>query len=168
MQMHILSFPRTPSARALRGGVAGRTPHSCLIHEAAAHQFCRRLISVVTPLIFSHVEAVAASACRVSTVAHHRLLHPSCSWGELRDTAMGMFFCFFFKDISALCDVTCDGTEIAILKRLFLLIKKKKHLRPFFPFPFPPRRPRLKASSHDDNDIRPLTAASLTGNRMAN
>lgn len=122
--MHILSFPRTPSARALRGASPTERPTHAWFMRPPFN------LGGDTFDIFPR-----QSRRRLSLQS----LHPSCSWGELRDTAMGtfFFFLFFFKDISALCDVTDDGTEIAISKLLFLLIRKKAP-EAFFPFLSPP------------------------------
>lgn len=130
MQMHILSFPRTPSARALRGASPTERPTHAWFMRPPFN------LGGDTFDIFPR-----QSRRRLSLQS----LHPSCSWGELRDTAMGtFFFCFFFKDISALCDVTDDGTEIAILKLLFLLIRKKAP-EAFFPFLPPPQTPTTES-----------------------
>lgn len=156
MQMHILSFLRTPSARALRGASPTERP---------THAWFMRPPFNLGGDTFDIFPRQSRRRLSLQSL-NRRTPSPAPPILQLRWAQGYSDGNVFFKDISALCDVTDDGTEIAILKLLFLLIRKK-HLRPFF-LSFPPRRPRLKASSHDDNDIRPLTATLLTGNSLAN
>lgn len=158
--MHILSFPRTPSARALRGASPTERP---------THAWFMRPPFNLGGDTFDIFPRQSRRRLSLQSL-NRRTPSPAPPILQLR-WAQGysdgnVFFVFFLK------------TSVPFVMSLMMALRlqfwnccsswlEKKHLRPFF-LSFPPRRPRLKASSHDDNDIRPLTATLLTGNSLAN